>query len=316
MKEETKKRKIGLLVLIPVLVLVLIVVGFLIFSPKTVKAQLLINEGSVQVNHGNGWVNAVDEMKLSTKDKVRTLENSKATIIFFESDVIRLDANTELSLDQITPKNVKLNQSSGTTWSKINKLAGIQKYEVETPNTVATVRGTAFEIEISNGDSDIAVGDGIVDALDKNTKEQTSLNLFEAARFEKGKIIKHEITELQKRRIIERKMQDIETLKLIRDNEIKKNQFIVSMIKKKYNFTDSDFKAFIEDMDNGGKIYDIEGSIKALPIKPKNLQKILAISEAIRKQKEQIQLIKSNEDLPGEKLREILSEKVEIISEQ
>ena len=52
-------------ILIPVLILVLVIAGFLVFSSKTIKAQLLINEGSVQVDKGDGWVSAVDEMELS-----------------------------------------------------------------------------------------------------------------------------------------------------------------------------------------------------------------------------------------------------------
>ena len=94
---KSKKKKmiagssIGAVVL--VLALIFIVLGV---RGGTDIAQLHVEEGDVQVDVGNGWVDAIDEMALSVSDKIKTL-NGKAVLILYESIVVQIDPNTEIS---------------------------------------------------------------------------------------------------------------------------------------------------------------------------------------------------------------------------
>jgi len=159
--------------LIITIIVILCVIGavWFILNPAVVKAeakaQLVIESGTVQVRHsGESWVSAENGMDLYESDSVRTGESSSASIILFKSSIIRLDSNTEVTLQEIIQEEetrVSVNQDSGRTWNTINKISGIDDYEVQTPTTVASVRGTSFEVKImEDGNTTVGVGNGTV----------------------------------------------------------------------------------------------------------------------------------------------------------
>jgi len=108
-------------------VLLLILVGVFFFSltsGKVISAMLYIDEGAVEVDSGAGWKVAIDEMELDVNDKVRTLEG-KATIAFYEGEIIRLEPNTQVSIKELSEQKVTVSQDSGSTWSRLTKLGGV-----------------------------------------------------------------------------------------------------------------------------------------------------------------------------------------------
>ena len=116
--------------------------------------------GTVKVNNKD-----VEEgASLKQGDKVETDYNSEATITFFDSSIMRLDKGTQIILKNLgtDPKKVVIAQKEGQTWSKLLRIAGISDYRVETPNTVATVRGTAFKIKVGGNTTEVGVGNGVV----------------------------------------------------------------------------------------------------------------------------------------------------------
>ncbi len=59
--------------------------------------------------------------------------------------------------------SVTIQQDAGRTWNTVLKVSGIDDYEVQTPTTVASVRGTTFDVHIFVGNqTDIGVNRGIV----------------------------------------------------------------------------------------------------------------------------------------------------------
>lgn len=137
-------------------------------STSEFKAQLFIDYGNVQVKHaGESWTSAENDMDLYQSDSVKTGDNTSASVILFESSVIRLDSNTEVTLQEIFQQegetNVKIEQDSGRTWNTVTKISGIDNYEVQTPTTVASIRGTAFVVIVeSNGTTYYGVAHGIL----------------------------------------------------------------------------------------------------------------------------------------------------------
>ena len=169
---EFKPRSLGRRFFLIVSVIVVIcIIGVLWFALNpggvTARAQLIIDSGVVQVRHDGGWFSAENGTYLYQSDSVRTGDNSSATIVLFESSMVRLDSNTEVTLQELIREggetSVTIDQGAGRTWNTVSKISGIDDYEVQTPTTVASVRGTAFVVIVeSNGTTYYGVSHGVL----------------------------------------------------------------------------------------------------------------------------------------------------------
>jgi len=167
-KKPSSARKKVFLVIPVIIVLILVGVVWVILTSDSnvAKAQLVIDSGTVQVKHGGGvWTPAEDGMFLYQSDSVKTGDDSAATIVLFESSLIRLDNNTEVTLreliQQVEETSVSIQQDAGRTWNTVLKISGIDNYEVQTPTTVASVRGTAFVVTVfADGETYYGIGHG------------------------------------------------------------------------------------------------------------------------------------------------------------
>jgi len=168
-KPKSKSMRKKILLILPIIAIICII-GFVWFTltPEAVKAQLIIESGTVQVMHeGESWTSAKNGMLLYQSDSVKTANDTSASIVLFESSIIRLDSNTEVALQEIFQQagetSVKIKQDSGRTWNTVLKISGIDDYEVQTPTTVASIRGTSFDVNIhSTGDIIYYISHGIV----------------------------------------------------------------------------------------------------------------------------------------------------------
>ncbi len=179
-KQEVKSKNKKTLLIISIIILIC-VIGILWFiinlGEATVKAQLIIESGIVEIKHeGDDWSTAKNGTILYQSDIIRTGNNTEASVVFFESSIIRLDSNTEIILKELITEaektSITIQQNSGRTWNTVLKVSGIDDYEVQTPTTVASVRGTSFDVYIqSNNLTDVGVGRGVViiSKIDNNT---------------------------------------------------------------------------------------------------------------------------------------------------
>ena len=168
-KTKSLSSRIKIMSIIFIIVIICIVGLFwFIQTPNTVKAQLIIESGDIQIKHeGGSWISAQNGMDLYQSDSIRTGDNASASIVFFKSSIIRLDNNTEVNLQEIIQNadgaNVKINQNAGRTWNSISKISGIDNFEVQTPTTIASVRGTAFVVIVdTNGTTYYGVEHGVL----------------------------------------------------------------------------------------------------------------------------------------------------------
>jgi len=283
----------------------MITIGIFMYSnvtgSPTTPAFLYIESGIVEVNSGNGWQPAVHEMELNVKDKVRTLEGV-ATLVFFEGEMMKLYPNTKISIEELLFEKIKLKQEKGKTWNKITKLTGTRDYEVETPNTVATVRGTAFYIKVGDEKDEIIVAEGVVkvkritakedkipktvegseNSKDSEIIEELSIEVKQNEKVEvgtKGTIEKVPLTEKDDEDIKDSISEDIDTLKEIRVREINKHEFLIEQAKRKYGFSDNDINDYLNQVDNGEA--DLDEAISQVPIKTESISKIKKITEEI-----------------------------------
>lgn len=169
-KSNSFKKKFRIIIPVIVIICIIVIVGFFL-TPKVVadkaKAQLIINSGDVQIkSEGEPWKSAENGIYLYSYDSVKTGDNSSASIILFETSIIRLDSNTQVTIEELIrdkETSVTIQQDSGRTWNTVYKISGIDNYEVQTPTTVASVRGTAFVVIVQeNGSSYYGVSHGIL----------------------------------------------------------------------------------------------------------------------------------------------------------
>lgn len=168
-KHEIKSKEKKTFLIIPIIILICIIgiTWFVLSQGGVAKAQLIVESGNVYVKHSGGvWMPAENNMDLFQSDSIKTGENSSASIILFKSSIIRLDSNTEVTIQEIIQEdetNVNIHQKKGRTWNSILKISGIDDYEVQTPTTIASIRGTAFVVIVwENGSSYYGVSHGIL----------------------------------------------------------------------------------------------------------------------------------------------------------
>jgi hypothetical protein len=118
-----------------------------------------IISGDIQVRHGTSgtFVTANDGEILVPGDAVRTADGARAVLTYFEGSTVSVEPNTELTIETASSFTdgstvVVMQQAFGRTWHVVTKLInGNSKYEVKTPASTASVRGTAFLVD-SNGE--------------------------------------------------------------------------------------------------------------------------------------------------------------------
>ncbi|MEW5733705.1 MAG: FecR family protein [Thermodesulfobacteriota bacterium] len=117
------------------------------------------------------WIQAIKDMPLTAGHVVRTGPDSFVEILLDNGSLLRLGAETELSLNELAtgeeggPVKSVLFLWAGRIMSTVAKLRDSDSsYEVRTVNSVAGVRGTQFLVELPNPDETVVcVYEGEVD---------------------------------------------------------------------------------------------------------------------------------------------------------
>jgi hypothetical protein len=121
-----------------------------------------IISGDIQVRHGASasFVSATDGEVLVSGDTLRTGDDARAVLTYFEGSTVSIEPNSELTIENASSLSdgstiVVMQQNFGRTWHVVTKLiTGNSKYEVKTPASTASVRGTAFQVD-SDGERTI-----------------------------------------------------------------------------------------------------------------------------------------------------------------
>ncbi|TSC88798.1 MAG: periplasmic protein [Parcubacteria group bacterium Gr01-1014_3] len=138
------------------------------------KVFLLNTKDGVEIRE----LNTGDE--LLPNMRIKTDATGLAEIHFADGSVARLDSNTELILEDgrydIENQSlvVRINLLLGRVWSKVVGLSTPESaWEVKTSNAVATVRGTAFGMEFTDGISSVIGSENqvAVTPIDPDTKK-------------------------------------------------------------------------------------------------------------------------------------------------
>jgi hypothetical protein len=273
----------------------------------TTPAYLNVESGKVEVDIGKGWVPAQEEMELGLDDKVRTGSDGYASLVLHESAIVSLEPNTEVVINDLDTGELQVKQGKGTTWNKFTGLAGVESLSVETPNTVATVRGTSFEVNAddSGTDDSVLVGEGQVEVstdgevvvLGENEKavlENALENAVGSGGAKQLRPVKKQLTAEEKRRMLLKIEKNVQRMKKMREHEIKKKEIVVKQLQKQFDVTDDEMKKFFAEADQGKQdLVKVEKDFKAkVPVKIESLSKVRAITEKIAEENKKIERLR------------------------
>jgi hypothetical protein len=134
---------------------------------------------------------------VEVSDTVRTGRDGLARLVLDDQSIVTLGADSEVDLQALRdgagkrPTTLKL--TLGRLWSSVlAAVSGERVFEVEGPNAVAGVRGTAFAFEVQDGTSRITVARGTVTVADASgdqrdiTRGQRSVVSLGGQRVEEG----------------------------------------------------------------------------------------------------------------------------------
>ncbi|MBI5613659.1 FecR domain-containing protein [Candidatus Gottesmanbacteria bacterium] len=139
-----------------ILSIVLIVGGicWIFYTKKSHQNTLVFTlykeSGNVFAKTGSEEYAAIssESVSLPSGSTVKT-EDGVAHAILSDNSTISIDSGTELTISDNGKTETKIMQYVGKTWHRVEKLLG-RTYEVETPTTVAVVRGTKFGVDVSD----------------------------------------------------------------------------------------------------------------------------------------------------------------------
>jgi FecR protein len=142
------------------------------FGSRALGASTTVTviSGDVQVRHGaNGWfVSATDGEVLSAGDAIRTGDGARAVLTYFEGSTVSVEPKSELVVETASALGdggtvVVMQQNFGRTWHVVSRLiTGSSKYEVRTPASTASVRGTAFQVDSDDEQTLVTTTEGTV----------------------------------------------------------------------------------------------------------------------------------------------------------
>jgi hypothetical protein len=109
--------------------------------------------GDVHIERAGTTVPATIGMAVIVHDRVVTASSSRVTITLTDNSKLELDESTSMVIDQqlvtTSSRNTKLSVFGGLVRSLVSHTSQTTKFEVYTPNAVASARGTQFDTATS-----------------------------------------------------------------------------------------------------------------------------------------------------------------------
>ncbi len=119
-------------------------------------------EGKVMVNiAASQWQPVSVGMLLPENSRIKTYQKSKVILLFSDGSSITLSENTEIGINKLA-EIIGLQLESGKVKTKVKPLKLGQVFEIKTPVSVVSIRGTEFILWYENGVSGVIVIEGKV----------------------------------------------------------------------------------------------------------------------------------------------------------
>lgn len=271
-------KKIALISGISIIVIAIIATLIFVLTPSVDTAYITSIKGEVFINDKL----AQEGQKLSLNDIINTKENAQAVVVLYESVLVTVDPLSQIQIKDLAKDKLEVHVEKGSTWNKFLRLNGVEGYAVSTPNTVATVRGTEFSIDLFKD----LVAEGIVEV--QKDGEIVQVIALKKVLTDQDRLLIENFTDEDKAYVKQRLEQTLENLIQLRQHEIDKNGFLIKTLKVTYGLTDQKIQEHLDAIDDGRlNPYELyEQSI----IKTDSLLRMVHISEKIADQKALIKL--------------------------
>ena len=137
------------------------------------SSSLEVLDGVVALSHdGQTFAMGRDGDLVQQGDVVRTGTASHAILTFYDGSTIEVEPDSELVVETLEATSsgdilMAMRQNLGRSWHVVSRaLTADSKYEVRTPTATATVRGTAFLVNVEpSGRTNVQTTDGLVHAI-------------------------------------------------------------------------------------------------------------------------------------------------------
>ena len=141
-----------------VVAVMLLVGGLIAFSPRPSTATLLVTAGQVTVqttSHPEQIVTAGQVFNVKTGDNLAVKPGAEAQLRFYDGSSVDLSENTQLEVQELATSDaqyrVRLKMLTGRTVSRVLRLLGVgDAFEISTPSSTVSVRGTVFVVQVLN----------------------------------------------------------------------------------------------------------------------------------------------------------------------
>jgi tetratricopeptide (TPR) repeat protein len=161
-------------------------VGWAAAPPDPTKlAKVASVQNVVETRHSPDWNKAVVDEALKGGDRVRTGPASRASILYADDTLQRIDEKTEIEVvAPSTGNNGILKVLGGRTYFTSRKPKDFGR--VETPTVTAAIKGTEFSVDVAEGGATtITMMEGVV--LASNDQGSVEIGAGEKATVEPGK---------------------------------------------------------------------------------------------------------------------------------
>lgn len=104
-----------------------------------------------------------DEVQVPPGTVIKTGDDGLAHVLFPDNSVMSLSQNSQVTVE-FAEESVSIFQAIGNTWHRVESVIEGNSYTVETPSTLATVRGTEFNVGVIDEEtSEVYVIESVVD---------------------------------------------------------------------------------------------------------------------------------------------------------
>ncbi len=125
--------------------------------------------GNVQIHDGKSWIRLSQDHQLNAGDSIWTGRNGRILLKNDHGSVLLEPRSLVKIPSQALPSNFSvLFQSQGKVSAEVKKLR-TRHFSIQTPDLVAVVKGTKFDVEIEKKQTRVTVSEGLVSVTDNDT---------------------------------------------------------------------------------------------------------------------------------------------------
>ena len=187
-KNSFPKKLFFVVVTVVILTLIFVSLWFLSAGKYVESAELYVESGSafIKENLDDSYVPILGTaVEVVDQTYIKT-EQGSFHVVFPNNSIMTLDENTETQINY-ADGSMNIIQESGSSWHRVKNILEGESYNVETSNTLATVRGTILSVEEDGkGNTIVMVKEGTVEVSKIKRNESGEITKIETKMIEEG----------------------------------------------------------------------------------------------------------------------------------